>query len=58
MKLNMWLDVPSKNREFLCHCLHYCESVLRKINRQILSGFFSLIFGISLAIVKTDDRNV
>ena len=32
--------------------------IFRKINWEILSGFFPLVFRISLAVVKTDAKNV
>ena len=43
----------------MCHCFCCCGYISRKINRHIQSGFFILIlFGISLAMVKTDMKNV
>ena len=44
VKFSMWLNIPSK----------HCGYIFRKINWHILSGFFPLFFGISLAVVKTD----
>ena len=58
MKLNIWLDIFSKYIEFLCHCSCCCGHIFRKINWYILSGFFPLVCSISLAMVKTDVKNV
>ena len=54
VKFSIWLNIPSKYRGFICHCFCYCGYIFRKINWHILSGFFRLFFGISLALVKAD----
>ena len=41
----------------MCHCFCYCGCIFRTINWHILSGFFTLIFAISLAMVKTNVKN-
>ena len=41
-------------RRFLCYCFSCCGYIFRKINWHILSGFFPLVFAISLATVETD----
>ena len=60
MKLNTWPDTSSKYIEGFCHleghCFHCYGYIVRKIS--ILSGFFPLAFGISLAMVKTDVKNI
>ena len=40
------------------HCFCCCGYIFRKITWHILSGFFPLVFAISLAMVKTDVKNV
>ena len=50
-KFSIWLNIPSK---YLEDCFYYCGYIFRKINWHILSRFFHLCFGISLAVVKTD----
>ena len=45
-------------RGFLCHCFCCCGYIFRNINWHILSGLFPLVFAISLAIVKTNVKNV
>ena len=40
------------------HCFCWCGYIFRKINWQIFSVFFPLVFAISLAMVKTDVKNV
>ena len=42
----------------MCHCFCCFGYIFRKINWYILSGFFTLVFGVSLAMVKTDMKNV
>ena len=49
VKFSIWLNIPSKYVDDLCHCFCYCGYIFW----HILSGFFSLFFGISLAVVKT-----
>ena len=45
-------------RGFLRNCFCCCGYIFRKINWHILSGFFPLVFAISLAMVKTVVKNV
>ena len=52
MKFQIW------SWGFLCHCFCCCGYIFRKINWHILPGFFPLVFGISLAMVQTDVKNV
>ena len=48
VKFSIWINVPSKYMGgFICHCFCYCGYIFRKI-------IFFFVFGISLAVVKTD----
>ena len=42
----------------MCHCFYCWGYIFRNMNWHILPGFFGLIFGISLAKVKPDVKNI
>ena len=58
MKLNIWFDIPSKYIEDFCVIVSVAVGIFSKINWHILSGLFPLVFAISLAMVKTNVKNV
>ena len=59
MKLDIWLDIPSKYIDDFCVIVSVIVGIIfRKINWHVLSEFYPLVFGISLAMVKTDVKNV
>ena len=53
-KFSIWLDIPSRNIKdfYAIVSVIACGYVFQKINWHILSGFFPLIFGISLLVDK------
>ena len=57
MKLNMWLDIPSKYIEDCSVTVSVPVGIFRKVNWHILSRVF-FVFGISLGMVKTYVKNV
>ena len=59
MNLNIWFDIPSKYIENFCVIVSVAVGIFSERSQHILSGFFpSIFFGISLALVKTNVKNV
>ena len=59
MNLNIWFDIPSKYIENFCVIFSVAVGIFSERSQHILSGFFpSIFFGISLALVKTNVKNV
>ena len=60
MKLNILFDIPSKYIEDFCVIASVAVGIFSDgyINWHILSRFFPLVFAISLAMAKTDVKNI
>ena len=59
MNLNIWFDITTKYIENFCVIRSVAVGIFSQRSQHILSGFFpSIFFGISLAMVKTDVKNV
>ena len=59
MDLNISFDISSKYIENFCVIRFVSVGIFSERSQRILSGFFPSIFiGISLAVVKTDAKDV